>query len=151
MVTSLSSKTTSNPDINPSNKCKAALSIQILSQTDVICSINRCMVQKLSHKLAVRCSQMQAVNSTSSHPPLINWADWTRRCRRLPDSQLDSLLSASAEEVEQSFLALLTGFLQRTLTVQDLTPVEMQYWIQCFLPYWPHVRNILLIFVLHGR
>ena len=46
MATSLSSKTTSNPDINPPNKCKVALSIQILPQTDVTCSINRCMAQK---------------------------------------------------------------------------------------------------------
>ena len=52
MVTSLSSKTTSNTDINAPNKCKAALSVQILSQTDATCSVNRCMVQKLSHKLA---------------------------------------------------------------------------------------------------
>ena len=61
MVTSLSSKTTSNTDINPPNKCKAALSVQILSQTDATCSVNRCMVQKLSHKLA---DKMQSVNST---------------------------------------------------------------------------------------
>ena len=73
----------------------------------------------------------------SSHPPLLNWTEWTRRCRRLPDSQLDNLLSGTAEEMEQAFLALLTGFLQRTLTVNDLTPVEMQYWIQSGLVLSP--------------
>ena len=31
------------------------------------------------------------------------------RCRRLPDSQLDNLLSGTVEEMEQAFLALLTG------------------------------------------
>ena len=88
----------------------------------------------------------------STHPPLLNWTEWTRRCRCLPDSQLDNLLSATAEEMEQAFLELLTGFLQRTLTVNDLTPVEMQYWSLglCFLPYWPHVRNIQLIFACMG-
>ena len=77
----------------------------------------------------------------SSHPPLINWADWTRRCRLLPDSQLDSLLSTAAEEVEQSFLVLLTGFLQRTLTMKDLTPGEMQCWIQSGLVLSPLVAT----------
>ena len=73
----------------------------------------------------------------STHPPLLNWTEWTRRCRCLPDSQLDNLLSATAEEMEQAFLELLTGFLQRTLTVNDLTPVEMQYWIQSGLVLSP--------------
>ena len=35
----------------------------------------------------------------SSHPPLLDWAEWTRRCRRSPDSQLDTLLSGKAEEM----------------------------------------------------
>ena len=77
----------------------------------------------------------------SSHPPLFNWADWTHRCRLLPDSQLDSVLTTAAEEVEQSFLVLLTGFLQRTLTMQDLTPGEMQCWIQSGLVLSPLVAT----------
>ena len=27
---------------------------------------------------------------SSSHPPIFDWADWTRRCRRLPDTEFDS-------------------------------------------------------------
>ena len=78
---------------------------------------------------------------SSSHPPLFNWADWTRRCRRLPDTQFDSMLATAAEEVEQSFLVILTGFLQRTLTMQDLTPGEMQCWIQSGLVLSPLVAT----------
>ena len=78
---------------------------------------------------------------SSSHPPLFNWADWTRRCRRLPDTQFDSLLATATEKVEQSFLALLTGFLHRTLSMQDLTPGEMQCWIQSGLVLSPLVAT----------
>ena len=78
---------------------------------------------------------------SSSHPPLFNWADWTCRCRRLPDTQFDSVLATAAEKVEQSFLVLLTGFLQRTLTMQDLTLGEMQCWIQSGLVLSPLVAT----------
>ena len=78
---------------------------------------------------------------SSSHPPLFDWVDWTRRCRRLPDTQFDSLLATATEKVEQAFLALLTGFLQRTLSMQDLTPGEMQCWIQSGLVLSPLVAT----------
>ena len=78
---------------------------------------------------------------SSSHPPLLDWSDWTRRCRRLPDTQFDSLLAAATEKVEQAFLGLLTGFLQRTLSSQDLTPGEMQCWIQSELVLSPLVAT----------
>ena len=78
---------------------------------------------------------------SSSHPPLFNWADWTRRCRRLPDTQFDSLLATATEKVEQAFLALLTGFLRRTLSMQDSTPGEMQCWVQSGLVLSPLVAT----------
>ena len=73
----------------------------------------------------------------SSHPPLLNWAEWTHRCGCLPDSQQDDLLSTKAEDLEGLFFSLMNGFLQRTLTVKDLTPVEKQYWIQSGLALSP--------------
>ena len=78
---------------------------------------------------------------SSSHPPLFDWADWTRRCRRLPDTEFDSLLATATETVEQAFLGLLTGFLHRTLSSQDLTQQEMQYWIQSGLALSPLVAT----------
>ena len=36
---------------------------------------------------------------SSAHPSIFNWSEWTRRCRRLPDSEYDSLLSSASEEV----------------------------------------------------
>ena len=39
--------------------------------------------------------------------------------------------------MERSFFSLLNGFLQRTLTEKDLTPVEKQYWIQSGLALSP--------------
>ena len=78
---------------------------------------------------------------SSSHPPFFDWVDWTRRCRRLPDTQFDSLLATATEKVEQAFLALPTGFLQRTLSSQDLTPGEMQCWIQSGLVLSPLVAT----------
>ena len=41
---------------------------------------------------------------SSSHPPIFDWADWTRRCRRLPDTEFDSLLATASETVVQEFL-----------------------------------------------
>ena len=73
----------------------------------------------------------------SSHPPLLNWAEWTHRCRCLPDSQQDDLLSTKAEELERLFFSLMRGFLQRTLSERDLTPVEKRYWIQSGLALSP--------------
>ena len=45
---------------------------------------------------------------SSAHPSIFNWSEWTRRCRRLPDSEYDSLLSSASEKVVQEFLKLLT-------------------------------------------
>ena len=78
---------------------------------------------------------------SSSHPPLFDWSNWTRRCRRLPDTEFDLLLAAATETVEQAFLGLLTGFLQRTLSSQDLTLGEMQCWIQSGLVLSPLVAT----------
>ena len=78
---------------------------------------------------------------SSSHPPFFDWADWTRRCRRLPDTEFDSLLATATEKVEQAFLGLLTGFLHRTLSSQDLTLQEMQHWIQSGLALSPLVAT----------
>ena len=77
----------------------------------------------------------------SSELTLFDWADWTRRCRRLPDTDFDSLLATATETVEQAFLGLLTGFLHRTLSSQDLTLQEMQYWIQSGLALSPLVAT----------
>ena len=62
----------------------------------------------------------------SSHPPLLSWAEWTRRCRCLPDSQQDDLLSTKAEDLERLFFSLMSGFLQRTLTEKDREPSNPQ-------------------------
>ena len=43
---------------------------------------------------------------SSAHPSIFNWSEWTRRCRRLPDSEYDSLLSSASEKVVQEFLKL---------------------------------------------
>ncbi len=86
----------------------------------------------------------------SSHPPLLDWADWTRRCRCLPDSQQDDMIANSAEEMEQAFLKMLTGFLQRTLPVHDLTKVERQYWVQSGLALQP-AHNTRLISAWPGH
>ena len=53
---------------------------------------------------------------SSAHPSIFNWSEWTRRCRRLPDSEYDSLLSSASEKVVQEFLKLLTSFLHGTLS-----------------------------------
>ena len=78
---------------------------------------------------------------SSSHPPMFDWSDWTRRCKRLPDTDFDSLVAAGTETVEQACQGLLTGFLQRTLSSQDLTPGEMQCWIQSGLVLFPLVAT----------
>ena len=57
---------------------------------------------------------------SSAHPSIFNWSEWTRRCRRLPDSEYDSLLSSASEEVVQEVLQLMTSFLHRTLSCTDL-------------------------------
>ena len=72
---------------------------------------------------------------------ILAYAHGQPRCRRLPDTQFDSLLATATEKVEQAFLALLTGFLQRTLSMQDLTPGEMQCWIQSELVLSPLVAT----------
>ena len=61
---------------------------------------------------------------SSAHPSIFNWSEWTRRCRRLPDSEYDSLLSSASEKVVQEFLKLLTSFLHRTLSCTDLNSQE---------------------------
>ena len=76
---------------------------------------------------------------SSAHPSIFNWSEWTRRCRRLPDSEYDSLLSSASEKVVQEFLKLLTSFLHRTLSSTDLNPQEKQQWIQSGLALSPLV------------
>ena len=76
---------------------------------------------------------------SSAHPSIFNWSEWTRRCRRLPDSEYDSLLSSASEKVVQEFLKLLTSFLHRTLSSTDLIPQEKQQWIQSGLALSPLV------------
>ena len=78
---------------------------------------------------------------SSSHPAIFDWGEWTRRCRRLPDTEFDSLLASASETVVQEFLKLLTGFLHRTLSSQDLTPPEMQQWVQSGLALSPLVAT----------
>ena len=73
----------------------------------------------------------------SSHPPLFQWDDWTRRCRCLPEEQLDEVVSAQAVQVEELFFARMGVFLTRTLGESELTPVEKQYWIQSGLALSP--------------
>ena len=76
---------------------------------------------------------------SSAHPSIFNWSEWTRRCRRLPDTEYDSLLSSASEKVVQEFLKLLTSFLHRTLSSTDLIPQEKQQWIQSGLALSPLV------------
>ena len=52
---------------------------------------------------------------SSSHPPVFDWADWTRRCRRLPDTEFGSLLATASETVEQEFLGLLVTSMYQSL------------------------------------
>ena len=73
----------------------------------------------------------------SSHPPLFLWKDWTRRCRCLPDEQLDKIVAAQAVQLEELFFARLGEFLTRTLGENELTPIEKQYWIQSGLALSP--------------
>ena len=73
----------------------------------------------------------------SSHPPLFLWEDWTRRCRCLPDEQLDQFVAAQAVQLEDLFFARLGEFLTRTLGENELTPIEKQYWIQSGLALSP--------------
>ena len=78
---------------------------------------------------------------SSTHPSIFDWGEWTRRCRRLPDTEFNSLLASASEKVVQEFLKLLTGFLHRTLSSQDLTPQEMQQWVQSGLALSPLVAT----------
>ena len=78
---------------------------------------------------------------SSAHPSIFNWGEWTRRCRRLPDTEYNSLLASASEKVVQEFLKLLTGFLHRTLSSQDLTPQEKQQWVQSGLALSPLVAT----------
>ena len=57
------------------------------------------------------------------------------------DTEFNSLLASASEKVVQEFLKLLTGFLHRTLSSQDLTPQEMQQWVQSGLPLSPLVAT----------
>ena len=78
---------------------------------------------------------------SSAHPSIFNWSEWTRRCRCLPDTEYNSLLSSASEKVVQEFLKLLTGFLHRTLSSNDLTPQEKQQWVQSGLALSPLVAT----------
>ena len=78
---------------------------------------------------------------SSTHPSIFNWSEWTRRCRRLSDTEFNSLLASASEKVVQEFMKLLTGFLHRTLSSQDLTPQEMQQWVQSGLALSPLVAT----------
>ena len=78
---------------------------------------------------------------SSTHPSIFNWGEWTRRCRRLPDTEFNSLLASASEKVVQEFMKLLTGFLHRTLSSQDLTPQEKQQWVQSGLALSPLVAT----------
>ena len=78
---------------------------------------------------------------SSTHPSIFNWGEWTRRCRRLPDTEFNSLLASASEKVVQEFMKLLTGFLHRTLSSQDLTPQEKQQWVQLGLALSPLVAT----------
>ena len=78
---------------------------------------------------------------SSAHPSIFNWSEWTRRCRCLPDTEYNSLLSSASENVVQEFLKLLTGFLHRTLSSNDLTPQEKQQWVQSGLALSPLVAT----------
>ena len=73
----------------------------------------------------------------SSHPPLLDWAAWTHRCRCSPDAHLDGLVSSQAEVLEGLFLTRMGEFLQRTLSERDVKPVEKQYWVQSGLALSP--------------
>ena len=78
---------------------------------------------------------------SSTHPSIFDWGEWTRRCRRLPDTEFNSLLASASKKVVQEFLKLLTGFLHRTLSSQDLTPHEKQQWVQSGLALSPLVAT----------
>ena len=78
---------------------------------------------------------------SSAHPSIFNWGEWTRRCRCLPDTEYNSLLASASEKVVQEFLKLLTGFLHRTLSSNDLTPQEKQQWVQSGLAPSPLVAT----------
>ena len=78
---------------------------------------------------------------SSTHPSIFDWGEWTRRCRRLPDTEFNSLLASASEKVVQEFLKLLTGFLHRTLSSHDLTPQEKQQWVQSGLALSPLVAT----------
>ena len=78
---------------------------------------------------------------SSAHPSIFNWSEWTCRCRCLPDTEYDSLLSSASEKVVQEFLKLLTSFLHRTLSSTDLTPQEKQQWVQSGLALSPLVAT----------
>ena len=69
---------------------------------------------------------------SSSHPSIFDWGEWTRRCRRLPDTEFNSLLASASEKVVQEFLELLTGFLQ------TMGPVRLSS-----LPFGGHMHPIL--------
>ena len=57
------------------------------------------------------------------------------------DAEFNSLLASASEKVVQEFLKLLTGFLHRTLSSQDLTPQEKQQWVQSGLALSPLVAT----------
>ena len=59
----------------------------------------------------------------------------------MPDTEFNSLLASASEKVVQEFMKLLTGFLHRTLSSQDLTPQEMQQWVQSGLALSPLVAT----------
>ena len=73
----------------------------------------------------------------SSHPPLFDWEDWTRRCRRQPDEHYDEAVSAQSKLLTELFFARMGEFLTRTLGEGELAPVEKQYWIQSGLALSP--------------
>ena len=73
----------------------------------------------------------------SSHPPLFDWEDWTRRCRCQPDGHYDEAVSAQSKLLAELFFARMGEFLTRTLGESELTPVEKQYWIQSGLALSP--------------
>ena len=72
---------------------------------------------------------------------LENSNQFSFRCRCLPDTEYNSLLASAAEKVVQEFLKLLTGFLHRTLSSNDLTPQEKQQCVQSGLALSPLVAT----------
>ena len=73
----------------------------------------------------------------SSHPPLILWDDWTRRCRCLPDGQFEAMVATQAAKLEELFFTRMGEFSTRTPGERDLTMVEKQYWLQSGLALSP--------------